>query len=206
MVTPMARKTSALILTTWLLLCSRILAAPLVTNGDFETGNLNGWSGGGVVTCFTNPPPPLAHSGNSGAAFFAFISPAQLFQDIATVIGHQYLVQFWAATGSVPFSSPFAASFAGSSISTNPSLALNYTLYSFVATATSNLSRLSFDTNPDPQGVTADTYLLDDVSVTDLSAPEVDRSRGAAPLALAIACLLLAQSRRRRKTAGGCFA
>ncbi len=190
-----ARKTNALILTAWLLLCSRILAAPLVTNGDFETGDLSGWSGSGIVTCFTDPSQ--AHSGNSGAAFFAFISPAQLFQDIATVVGHQYLVQFWAATADVPFSSTFDASFAGASISMTPSLAVDYTLYSFVVTANSNLSTLSFDTNPDPQGATADVYFLDDVSITDLSAPEVDPSRGSAPLALATACLLLAQGRRR---------
>ena len=195
MVAPIVRKTSALILTTWLLLCSRILAAPLVTNGDFETGDLSDWNvGSGVVTCFTDPT--LAHSGKSGAAFLAFISPAQLFQNIATIVGHQYLVQFWAATGDVPFSSPFAASFAGSSITMTPTLATNYTLYSFVVTATSNLSTLSFDTNPDPQGSTFDTYLLDDVSITDLNAPEVDPTHGTAPLALAFSSLLLSQSRR----------
>lgn len=179
------------------LLTAPVRPAPLVVNGDFETGDLSGWNGGGIVTCFTDPS--LAHSGSSGAAFLAFISPAQLFQDIPTVVGHQYRVQFFAATSAAPFSASFQASFGGTTLSLTPTLATTYTLYSFVVSATAGLTTLSFDTLPDINGNTADTYLLDDVSVTDLSVPELSSSPNSIPLIWIMACLLLAQSRRQSR-------
>lgn len=185
-----------------LVLCTGLLSgparcAPLVVNGDFETGDLTGWNGGGIVTCFTDPT--LAHAGNSGAAFLAFISPAQLFQDISTVVGHQYRVQFFAATSGSPFSASFQASFGGTSLSLTPTLATTYTLYSFVVSATSTLTTLSFDTLPDINGSTPDTYLLDDVSVTDLTAPELNSSSASLPMLWILASLLVVQGRRRSK-------
>jgi len=170
------------------------MAAPLVVNGGFETGDLSGWDGSGVITCSTDPT--FAHTGNGSAVFFAFLSPAELFQDIATVAGHQYLVEFWAFSGALPFSSTFDATFGSGAVSIDPTLTDSYTRYSFLTTAVGSLTRLSFTTNPDPQGSNPDTYFLDDVAITDLSAPEVHPSQSRLPLGLAIG-LLLACSRRR---------
>ena len=171
------------------------VAAPLVVNGGFETGDLDPWDGSGIITCSTDPA--FAHTGNGSAAFLAFISPSELFQDLTTVAGHQYLVEFWAFSAEVPFSSTFDATFGVGGVSIGPTLTDSYTRYSFLTTALGSVTRLSFTTNPDPQGSTTDTYFLDDVSVTDLSAPEIQPSQSSLPLGLAIGMLLLARSGRR---------
>lgn len=171
------------------------LAAPLVTNGDFETGDLSGWNvDAGIITCFTDPS--LAHTGSSGAAFLAFILPSQLSQVIATVPGHQYLVEFFAATVDSAFTSTFAASFAGGSLDLVPTLTTSYTRYTFLATASGSSDTLAFFTSP---GTTVDTFLLDDISVTDLSAPELGGGLQP-PLALAFLSLMLVNSKRARET------
>jgi hypothetical protein len=132
-----------------------------VTNGGFETGNFNGWTQSGN-TGFT-----LVYSSDShGGAYDAWLGPVgsdgHLTQNISTVAGQHYELDFWLSNdGGVQ--NDFGVSWNGTTLS--PQF-LNlgsqpYTEYKFDVVGGGPSSSLEFTFRQDP------AYLhLDDVSVT----------------------------------------
>jgi PEP-CTERM motif len=72
--------------------------ANIVTNGGFETGNFNGWSlsGDTAVSLVGSIPPSPSDFASSGTnfAFFNTTQGVTIEQDLATVTGANYLVEF----------------------------------------------------------------------------------------------------------------
>jgi hypothetical protein len=150
-------------------LCAAPVQAALVTNGDFETGTLSGWTLFGDQN-FVGVDDASEHSGTYGA-FAGSETPAGFSQAIATTSGQNYTVSFWlkAEKGDYVTSKPnsFSAIFGGTTllsfIDTSP---FNYTKYSFDVVATGTSSNLVF-TFTDKY-----SYLdLDDVSVVAKGPP-----------------------------------
>jgi hypothetical protein len=169
------------------------VAAPLahavgVTNGDFETGDLSGWTvtGGGV---FTGVDAPSAHGGTYGAYFGEDSPGSSIAQFIATTPGASYVVSFWLQLDDSAVPSSFSWSWDGAAqaLLTN-SPGFGYTLFSTTVTATFAATPLWFSfTNPNS------FWLLDDVSVTPVPEP------AACALFVGGALLLAARARRRSR-------
>jgi hypothetical protein len=136
----------------------------LIVNCGFETGNFTGWTtvgnfgATGVSGTFDGIAP---NSGNYQAYLGPVGSDGYLSQTFATTPGAQYTVSLYeAGFGGSP--SNFGVIFDGATLLyQNPAPNQQYTLYSFVATATgpSSTLEIEFQNNPSYQ-------LLDDVSVT----------------------------------------
>lgn len=118
-------------------------AAGLVVNGDFETGNLTGWTLTGD-SLFTEVMQFAAHDGSWGLASGAVGTPADLTQDLATMAGQSYTFSFWLrAFDGAPNS--FEADWDGSSlVQLTDSPAFDWTHYSFTAMATSSSTTIQF--------------------------------------------------------------
>lgn len=137
----------------------------LVQNGSFETGSFSNWSLSGN-TGYTSVNSGYSESGTYAALFGPVGSVGTLSQMLTTVAGDSYTVSFWLENmGSRPNS--FSASF-GSSVLTSLTNArtFGYTLYSYVVTATSSTTNLSFSFRQDPS-----YWALDNVSVTSNAVP-----------------------------------
>ena len=158
-----------LFLNSALAVSGAILAIPAqadVANGSFETGDFTGWTQSGNtgfsgVEC---PGSAFVAVGNCDAFFGPSGSTGTISQTLSTVAGQSYDISFWLKTdGGTP--SSFSASFDGAVLTTltNPS-ASPYTLYTYLAVATTNSTLLSFTFRDDP-GFTS----IDGVSVQPAS-------------------------------------
>jgi choice-of-anchor C domain-containing protein len=192
----MKLKISAALSALAIALCSSAAHANLVTNGSFESGTapsaavgyttlqlnstaIDGWK----VTAGNIDYIGTYWSAEDGARSIDLqgTGPANgaisATQTIATTIGQQYLVSFWAAGNpdGTPAVKTFNVSFGGSGLKSfsvaegaGPRPAMNWTLESFIYTADSTSSALSFmSTTAGPYGPA-----LDNVSVIALSVPE----------------------------------
>lgn len=143
-----------------LLLCALpTMAASIVANGDFETGDLTSWTQTGD-TGFTGVNTASPHSGTY-SAYFGSLNPSFLTQDLTTVIGQTYQLTFYLQNNGAGTNS-FSVSFNGVTLtSLSNQSAFAYTLESFgglVATSTTTTLQFSL--------MNSDSYWrLDDVAV-----------------------------------------
>jgi hypothetical protein len=158
----------------------------LVQNGDFETGDLTWWSSTSINTNVDNISP---HSGLYSEYSGPVGSLGYLSQNIATMSGQTYMVNFWLQNlyGGTP--SEFSVSWNGiTQIDLVNSSDFPYTEFTFTAVAEGDSTPLIFGFRHDP-----DWFDLDDVTVTS-TVPEP------ATLLLFGTCLAgLAAIRRRFK-------
>jgi hypothetical protein len=139
-----------------------------VQNGGFETGDFSNWTLSGdttfvgvcdVTTCPGNFAP---HSGTYAAYFGPVGDTATISQEIPTVAGTQYTVDFFLANpvGGTP--NFFQVQFGTASFSlTNFGVAFGWQEFSFTETATGSQTPLSFTFQNDPA-----YWFLDDVTIS----------------------------------------
>ena len=139
----------------------------LVVNGGFETGSFGGWTLGGNfgASPYGDQTYIITGAGAQGGNYAAGLGPVgadgTLTQNLQTVAGQHYTLDFWLANAS---SGPddFTVKWNGQVVSAlvNKS-AQAYTEYTFDVVGTSGTSNLEFDFRQDPSH-----WSLDNVSVT----------------------------------------
>ena len=182
------------------ILTGSAFAVPVtVVNPGFETGDFSGWTPfgnfilGANVDINVNPfaPGPIheAAFGNAG-------SVAGISQDLATVAGHNYQVTFFLDNtgGSKVFFQSVFGSVNGTTLNAVPPG--GYMQFSYLATASSAITELSFTFMND-----VSSWFLDEISVEDLDAsagaPEVNGGTALLPFLFIAAGLGLVSSRKR---------
>jgi hypothetical protein len=138
-------------------------ADELVVNGGFETGDFSGWSQFGN-TGWTHVGLGTVADGNYSAEFGPVTTVGGITQNLTTVAGGSYLLQFDLQNDGGPGTS-FSAQFGGDTVLslTNPG-GFGYTHYSYNVTAVDALTQLSFGFRNDPY-----YFHLDNVSVQTLA-------------------------------------
>jgi hypothetical protein len=135
-------------------------AVNLVSNGGFETGDLTGWSnltpGDPVFVA-----PGFPHSGTY-SAFFEQEVFSTIEQQIATIAGHTYRIEYYLASPEAE--GDFESLWDGITLSEIHSEDFPYTLYTFDVLADDTNGTLTF------KGRNLDSFFLDDISVIDLDA------------------------------------
>lgn len=165
-------------------------AANLLTNGDFETGDLTGWTLTGESDA-TGIDPFAAHGGTYGA-YFGPTDPGGIEQQIATVAGQTYKVDFWLELDDSAQPNSFTWSWNG--VAQSPSFVnvngFDYVELSTLVKATGAATTVGF-TFTNPQSF----WLLDDVSV----AAAVPEPTSALLMALGLAVFAGVAVRRRHR-------
>ncbi len=148
----------------------------IVVNGGFETGDFTSWTwqpsamGGSAGVDISGA---YAHSGNAAAALGPYGTDGFLSQILSTTAGTPYELTYWLAnvpdgSGNV-WNNDFECSWNGGEILasalTNAG-PFGYTQYSYVVTAASSSSSISFGLRQD-----ARFFTLDDVSVSTIPEP-----------------------------------
>lgn len=131
----------------------------LVANPGFETGDLSSWTLGGYSSgqIYT---VSASHSGQFAAGMGSVGSDGSISQNLTTVAGQNYTLDFWLANAGGP-TNDFTAKIGGTSeMHLVNEQALGYEHYIFNFTATSTSTHLEFDARQDPS-----EWHLDDVSV-----------------------------------------
>ncbi len=138
-----------------------------IANGDFETGDLTGWSAGPNVFVDNNN----VLDGQFSARLNATGGTQSLFQDVATHPGQNYVVQFTLAAAPDDVTNDFTVTWDGSKVLLTlvDSPASGAKTYQFVVIGdpVNATSRLEFDFQDDGTG-----WLLDDVSVKPIPNPQ----------------------------------
>lgn len=163
-------------------------AAPLI-NGDFESGDLTGWTTLGDQT-YVGVDTGFANTGLY-AAYFGPESPAGMAQAVNTESGRQYRVSFWLSLQDSATPSRFSWYWDGvEQAALDDATAFGYMEFSAVVTAGAGSSDLRFEFH-NPQSF----WLFDDVRLEALgnAVPE--------PPMLALMALGLAGVVSRRRSA-----
>ena len=164
-----------------LFLAQQAVAANLVVNGGFETGNFNGWEADLPLDC-QDPYSFIAwtqyngdnvwHSGSYGAWFGAYGASGYdtLTQTINTLAGESYTFDFWLkhAFGANGQNNDLKAYWNGASLlpDLSNSQPFGWTEYTFTVSATGSTSTITFAGWEVPGA-----YALDDVSVNPAPLP-----------------------------------
>ena len=143
-------------------------AVSLVNNGNFETGNLNGWTLSGTLTSPWGPTIYIdthAEFGQYAVGMGAVGSDSAVSQTIATTPGQQYTLSFWLQNeGGGP--NDFTATWNGQALlALTNSAAFGYKEYTYTVTATGSTTVLQFSARQDPS-----LWDLDAISLTPVTA------------------------------------
>ena len=173
--------------------------ADLVVNGGFETGDFTGWTTVAAQTTFGGfgVTPQNPHSGNYDAYFNQFFGLNSIRQNLTTVSGSSYNLDFWLQIGGDRDAeiNALVGGLTVLSITNTPSTT-TYSEYTFTFLATASITSLEFQVNNGVGFAFNEVAWLDDVSVTQLrSVPE--------PASLTMLALgglgLISYTLRRRK-------
>jgi hypothetical protein len=150
--------------------------AALVTNGDFETGDLSGWT----VT------PSDAFAFVSGPGYMSdneavIGGVATVSQDLATTAGTSYTVSFYLANDDFDHANSFSVLWNGTEalLAVSNGDAFDYTQFTFTGVADSSNTTLSFIVQNDGA-----VFHLDDVSASAVPIPAAIWLLGSALLGL----------------------
>ena len=148
----------------------------LVVNGSFEN-NFTGWTASGNVAELSYGPQLFitssAHSGQDAAGFGSVGSDGTISQNLTTVVGQSYTLDFWLANASGG-PNDFTAKIGGvTELHLVNAAAQPYTHYDFTFTATSTSTPLEFDFRQDPSH-----WSLDDVSVVQATGSAPHHNHG----------------------------
>jgi hypothetical protein len=153
--------------------------ANLVANPGFETGDFTGWTLSGANSSpddnglYYGIDTVDAHSGNYGAYFGSLGGVRDLSQLIPTISGDTYTISFWLSEtpGTIfPYTNSLSASFGSTTLISESDMSnFPYTLFTYDAKATSDLTLLEFGFRDD-----VGYFSFDDVSVVPavINAPE----------------------------------
>ncbi len=144
----------------------------LVSNCSFETGSFSNWTGTSTTNIFSGVDSLTPYSGRYGAYLGSDGSTAALTQNVNTVAGGLYLIEFALMNDTSPslgYTNSFALQFGGNTIFSQSAIAAGpYMLYSFTVGTTLTSTPLSFVTRND-----AGDFDLDSISVTPSAAISV---------------------------------
>jgi hypothetical protein len=141
-------------------------AANIVTNGSFETGDFTGWTLTGDQTFNGVQCPGGQPDGNCSAFFGPIGTTGGITQNLTTVAGATYEIEFsFDSDGGTPNS--FSASFGGVSLinQTNIPDSNGFDTFTFHVLATGTTTTLAFNFRDDPGFLNLDAVSVEAVPV-----------------------------------------